>query len=70
MTLMPLSLVLRGVKAGYELGKGVGRLNHLLYTDDLKLYGKDENQLETLLNTVYLLKFSPKPKSSSRGFGE
>ena len=28
------------------------RTNHLLFMDDLKLYGKNENQIDTLVNTV------------------
>ena len=28
------------------------RINHLLFMDDLKLYGKNENQIDTLVNTV------------------
>ena len=28
------------------------RINHLPFMDDLKLYGKDEKQIDTLFNTV------------------
>ena len=52
LSVIPLSLVLRKVKAGYDLGKNQGVINHLLFMDDLKLYGKTENQLDTLVNTV------------------
>ena len=52
LALIPLSLVLRKVKAGYDLGKNKGIVNHLLFMDDLKLYGKNEKQIDTLLNTV------------------
>ena len=31
-----------------------GKVNHLLYMDDLKLYSKSDVQLERLLHTVYL----------------
>ena len=48
LTLIPLSMILRSDKAGYDLGKGKGVVNHLLFMDDLKLYGKNENQLNTL----------------------
>ena len=37
---------------GYDLGKKQGVRNLLLSMDDLKLYGKTEKQLETLVNTV------------------
>ena len=52
--LIPLTMVLHEVKAGYEL-KGKGRINHLLYMDDLKLYGKTKEQVESLVNTVQLI---------------
>ena len=47
-----LTLVLRKVKAGYDLAGRRGVVNHLLFMDDLKLYGKSEKQVDTLLNTV------------------
>ena len=36
--LIPLTLVLKEVKVGYDLGRGQGKVNHLLFMDDLKLY--------------------------------
>ena len=50
--LIPLSMILAKVKAGYDLGKGKASVNHLLFMDDLKLYGKNEKQLDLLVNTV------------------
>ena len=47
LALIPLTLILREVKAGYDLREKV-RINHLLFMDDLKLYGKNENQIDTL----------------------
>ena len=52
LALMPLSMILRKVKAAYEFRKGSPVINHLLYMDDLKLFGKTERHLETLLSTV------------------
>ena len=40
IALIPLSIMLRKVKAGYDLGGNKGTVNHLLFMDDLKLYGK------------------------------
>ena len=45
-------MVLRDVKAGYDLGGKIGRVNHLLFMDDLILYGKNERQVHTLVHTV------------------
>ena len=40
ITLIPLSILLRDMKAGYMLGEVRGKINNLLFMDDLKLYGK------------------------------
>ncbi len=51
MALTPLSNMLNQTGLGY---KCYGRtINHLLYMDDLKLYAANDEQLETLLQTVY-----------------
>ena len=42
LTVIPLTLVLRKVKVGHNLGKKQGVINHLLFMYDLKLYGKTE----------------------------
>ena len=52
LSLIPLTLVLRKVKAGYDLGDGNGVINHLLFMDDLKMYGKNHNQVDTLVQTI------------------
>ena len=52
LALVPLTLVLRKVKAGYSLGNGLHSINHLLFVDDLKLYGKSENQVDTLVQSI------------------
>ena len=52
LALIPLTFVLRRVKAGYSLGKGRMSINHLLFMDDLKVYGKNANQVDTLVNTI------------------
>ena len=51
MTLVPLTLTLRRMRAGYCL-KNSTRINHLLYMDDLKMYGKNRSELESMMNTV------------------
>ena len=37
--------------ARYTLGGGE-KINHLLFMDELKLYGKSENEIERLVSTV------------------
>ena len=56
LCMIPMSLVLRKVKAGYEWGKKEFNLNHLLLMDDLKLYGKSEKQIDSLARTVHILR--------------
>ena len=49
VSLIPLSLVLRKMKVGYDLGNRKGLINHILFMDDLKLYGKN-----TMVYTVLI----------------
>ena len=51
--LIPMSLILRKMKAGYSLGKNQPKLNHFLYMDDLKLFGQSERDIKSLVNTVH-----------------
>ena len=41
IVMIPLSLILRDTRAGYLLKKEGCKINYLLFTDDLKLYGKN-----------------------------
>ena len=51
-----LTLVLRKVKSGYDPGDGKGMINHLLFMDDLKKpYGKNENQVDSLVPSVRIV---------------
>ena len=47
--------MLRKIKVGYDLGGGNGMVNHLLFMDDLKLYGKNENQVDSLIQSVRIV---------------
>lgn len=50
-SLIPMSLILRDAVQGYGFREG-RKVNHLLFMDDLKLYGKKKTDLEALMNTV------------------
>ena len=50
ISLIPLSLELNSL--GYEYKIRTERITHLFYMDDLKLYAKDDNELEGLLRIV------------------
>ena len=54
MIMIPLSMILEKMctKCGYAMQKRGKVINHLLFMDDLKLYSKDRNQLDSLVNTV------------------
>ena len=51
MAMIPLTLILRKVKPKYTMTNR-NTINHLLYMDDLKLYGTNQNDIETLIHTV------------------
>ena len=46
------TLVLRQTKVSYELKKGGKKINHLVFMDDLKLFAKNEDQVDSLVNIV------------------
>ena len=49
--MVPLTRLLCKAKARYTFGGGE-KINHLLFMDDLKLYGKSENEIKGLVSTV------------------
>ena len=53
LCMVPLSLILRKMKFHYEFGDKKTRLNHSLYVDDLKLFAKSHDQIDSLVNIVY-----------------
>ena len=52
ITLIPVSILLGDMKAGCVLGESRGKINHLLFMDDLRLYGKTMQELDSLVQTV------------------
>ena len=53
--MVPLLLVLRKLKFHYEFGDKKTRINHLLFMDCLKLFAKSNDQIDSLVNTVYII---------------
>ena len=51
---IPLSLILRKVKAAYEFSESKQKINHLLFMNDLKLYSRSEKGLDSLVQTVHV----------------
>ena len=52
--MIPLTLTLRKGAASYEWGNKEFRINHLLLMDDLKLFAKNQDQIDSLVQTVHL----------------
>ena len=50
--MMPLNHILRKCTAGYKLSGSQEKINHLMYMDDIKLFAKNEKELETRIHTV------------------
>ena len=52
IAMLPLSNVLNESAAGYQLSEKEGKITHLLFMDDLKLYGRNEKEINSLVPTV------------------
>jgi len=54
IAIIPLTRTLRQCDVGYQLGDGHSncKINHLLFMDDLKLYGRNDRETESLVHTV------------------
>ena len=50
--MIPLSFPLGKVKASYEWCRKELKLNHLLFMDDLELFGKSDEQIDSLVKKV------------------
>ena len=50
--MMPLNDILRKCIAGYKFSRLQEKINHLMYMDDIKLFAKNEKELETHIHTV------------------
>ena len=52
IAMMPLNHILRKCTAGYKLSRSQEKINHLMYMDDIKLFAKNEKEVETLIHAV------------------
>ena len=53
-SLIPLSLILRKAKTAYEFSGSKEKISHLLFMDDLKLYSRNEKELDSLVQTILI----------------
>ena len=54
LCMVPLTWLLRRAKAGYESANKGFKLNHLLFMDNLRLFAKTKNQIDSLVQTVHM----------------
>jgi len=54
VAMIPLTMLLRRENMGYRFGSERKKINHLLFMDDLKLYGKDREEVEKLVEVVHV----------------
>ena len=52
LALIPLSLILRKAKTAYKFSGSEEKINYLLFMDDLKLYRRNEKELDSLVQTI------------------
>ena len=52
ISMIPLNHILRKCTAGYKLSSSQEKTNHLIYMDGIKLFSKNEKELETLIHAV------------------
>ena len=45
-------MILRKAKAAYEFSGSKEKINHLLFMDDLKLYIRNEKELDSFVQTI------------------
>ena len=52
IAMMLLNLILRKGTARYKLSRSQEKINHLMYMNDVKLFAKNEKEIETLIHAV------------------
>ena len=54
LCVIPLALILRRVKAFYEQGKMTFKINPLLFMDEFKLFGKNDEEVDSQVQTLHM----------------
>ena len=52
IAMMSLNHIFRKGTAGYKLSRSQEKFNHQMYMDDIKLFAKNEKELETLIHAI------------------
>ena len=53
IALLPLTHISREIGMGYQLEKNGVKVNHLFFMGDLKLYGKNDKEIDSWIKTVW-----------------
>ena len=53
--MIPLTKVHRKVKGGYVVKEGNVKVKHLLFMDDLKLFGRSDKEIDSLVKSVQVI---------------
>ena len=53
--MIPVTRFLERMKVGYQLKKGGSTINHLMFMDDIKLFGRGTKEIDTLVQTVRIV---------------
>ena len=52
IAIMPLNRIHKKCTAGYKLSRSQEKINHPMYMDDIKIFARNEKDLETLIHAV------------------
>ena len=52
VAMISMTRVLARMEVGYQLKKRGSRINHLMFMDDIKLFGRGNKEIDTLVQTV------------------
>ena len=50
-----MTRVLELMEVGYKLKKGGGRINHMMFMDDIKLFGRSTKEIDILVQIVRIV---------------
>ena len=50
-----MTRVLEGMEVVYQLKKGGCRINHLMFMDDIRLFGRGTKEIDTLVQTIRIV---------------
>ena len=55
VAMIPMKRILERMEVGYQLKKGGSRINHLVFMEIIKLFGRGTKEINTLVQTVRIV---------------